>query len=258
LHIVVLMKAVPVVGTERLDNGWRTQRAQLEANGNDEYTLEKALRLTETLGGEVSLLTVGPAPALDALRKALAMGATRAYHVQDAQIAGSCVRATVDVLAAALRRLTFDLVFTGADTSDGLGGVVGAALAARLGLPYLSYASEIEPAADGSHVTIHRLSLKGYDILEASTPAVVMGTQVLGEPRYPSLRGIMGARAKEIVTWSLADLGIEPGAVGAGAATTRVVGAEPPPQRGGATVIRLGADEAVQQVVDFLAARRLI
>jgi electron transfer flavoprotein beta subunit len=258
VHIVVLMKAVPVVGTERLEVGYRTQRGQLEANGNDEYLLEKALRLTEAHGGEVSLLTVGPLPAIDGLRKALAMGATRAYHVVDAALAGSCVRATVDVLAAALRMIDFDLVFSGADTSDGLGGVVGAALAARLGLPYLSYASDIVLSADGAGVIVHRLAPGGHDVLEAAMPALVMGTQLLGEPRYPTLRGIMAARSRELVTWSLADVGIDAARVGASAATTRVLAAELPPQRGGAIVVRATPADAVQQVVDFLSGRRLI
>ena len=141
------------------------------------------------------------------------MGATRAVHVADDALAGACIRSTVDVLAAALRTLTFDLVFVGADTSDGSGGVVGAALAARLGLPYLSYASDIAPAGEG-RVRAHRISATGYDVLEAPTPAVVMGTQLLGEPRYPSLRGIMGARSKEIATRSLADLGLDSARVG--------------------------------------------
>jgi electron transfer flavoprotein beta subunit len=145
----------------------------------------------------------------------------------------------------------------GADTSDGSGGVVGAAVAARLGLPYLSYASDIQPA-DGGGVRAHRISPTGYDVLEAPTPAVVMGTQLLGEPRYPSLRGIMGARSKEIATWGLADLGLDAGAVGGAAATTRVLAADPPPERGGATVVRAEPDEAVSQVVAFLAARRII
>jgi electron transfer flavoprotein beta subunit len=258
MHIVVLLKAVPVVGNERLDEGFRTQRSALEANGNDEYVLEKALKLIEADGGEITLLTMGPAAALEALRKALAMGATRAIHIQDDALAGSCSVATVTVLAAALRRLTFDLVFAGADSSDGQGGVVAPAVAAKLGLPYLSYASEIEPSPDGSSVRVHRLSTAGYDVLEAPTPAFVMGTQVLGEPRYPSLRGIMQARSKEIQTWSLADLGVEPGSVGEAGATTRVLGAERPPERAGARFVKEPPEVAVAQVVDFLASRRLI
>ncbi len=257
MNIVVLFKAVPVVGTERLDGDLLTDRTvQLEANGNDEYTLEKALQLTDTHGGEVSLLTVGPANATEPLRKALAMGAARAYHVVDDAVQGSDIRATVEVLAAALRRLEYDLVFAGTDTSDGLGGVVGAALSVRLGLPYLSYASEIQPSDAG--VRIHRLSAAGYDVLEAPTPALVMGTQLLGTPRYPSLRGIMQARSKPIETWSLADLGLVTDAVGASAATTRTIDAAKPPERAGATFVREAPDDAVVQIVDFLAARRLV
>ena len=150
MNIVVLLKAVPVVGTEKLGSDLLTDRSvQLEANGNDEYLLEKALKLTETHGGEVTVLTVGPQGATEALRKALAMGAARAVHVADNAMKGSDTRATVEVLAAALRKLEFDLAFVGADTSDGQGGVVGAAVAVELGMPYLSYAQEIEPTDSG-------------------------------------------------------------------------------------------------------------
>jgi electron transfer flavoprotein beta subunit len=257
VKIVVLLKPVPVVGTERLGADQLTDRAgQLEANGNDEYTLEKALKLTEAHGGEVTVLSMGPASATDALRKGLAMGAARAVHVADDALRGSDMRATLEVLAAGLGKLEYDLVLAGADTSDGQGGVVGAALATRLGLPYLSYAQEILPA-DGT-VRVHRISTTGYDVLEAPLPALVMGTQLLGEPRYPSLRGIMQARSKPIETWTLGDLGIDAGSVGTGAATTRVNAADKPPERAGATFIRESPDVAVAQVVDFLAQRRLI
>ncbi|MGZ3632281.1 MAG: electron transfer flavoprotein subunit beta/FixA family protein [Candidatus Limnocylindrales bacterium] len=176
----------------------------------------------------------------------------------DEALAGSDARATALTLAAALRHLEYDLVFAGADTSDGLGGVVGAWIAALLGLPYLSYAARIEPGPDGGTVRARHLSPAGYDLLEAPLPALVMGTQLLGEPRYPSLRGIMQARSKEILTWSLADLGVAAAEVGAGAANSRVVSALPPPPRGGATIVRDEPDAAVAQVLEFLAARRLI
>ncbi|HET7677617.1 MAG TPA: electron transfer flavoprotein subunit beta/FixA family protein [Candidatus Limnocylindrales bacterium] len=258
MRIVVLLKAVPVVGTERLADGHRVDRTGgLEANGNDEYVLEAALKLTEAHGGEVTLLTMGPPAAAEALRKGLAMGAARAVHVQDEAIAGSDARATAELLAAALGKLEYDLVVAGADTSDGQGGIVAAAVAARLGLPYLSYAAQIEPAGDG-RVRVRRISTAGYDVLEASTPALVMGTQLLGEPRYPSLRGIMQARSKEIASWSLADLGVDPGRVGAGAATSEVLSATPPPPRGSATVVKDAPEAAVEQVIAFLASRRLI
>jgi electron transfer flavoprotein beta subunit len=259
LHIVVLVKAVPIVGNERLGDDRRVDRANgLEANGNDEYTLEAALKLTEAHGGDVTLLTMGPAAAGEALRKGLAMGAARAVHVSDSALGGSDGRATATVLAAALRRLTYDLIIAGADSSDGLGGLVGSWLAALLGLPYLSYGSRIEPGPDGATVRVRRLSLRGYDLLEAPMPALVMGTQVLGEPRYPSLRGIMQARTKEVQTWSLADLGLSADEVGQAAAGSRVLSTAPPPPRAGATVVRDEPDAAVARVIDFLAARRLI
>jgi electron transfer flavoprotein beta subunit len=259
LRIVVLFKAVPIVGSERLGDDLRVERvAGLEANGNDEYVLEAALKLTEAHGGEVTLLSMGPAAAAEALRKGLAMGATRAVHVSDPALAGSCARATAEVLAAALRRLDYDLVFAGADTSDGQGSVVGAAVAARLGLPYLSYAARIEPGADGSSVRVHRLSPSGYDVLEAPMPALVMGTQLLGEPRYPSLRGIMQARGKEVVVMTLADLGIDAARVGMAAATTRVLSVALPAPRAGAVVVREAPDAAVARIVDFLVTRRLL
>ena len=257
MNIVVLLKAVPVVGTERLGSDLLTDRSvQLEANGNDEYLLEKALKLADAHGAEVTVLTVGPAGATEPLRKALAMGAARAVHVADDAVRGSDTRATVEILTAALRKISFDLAFVGADTSDGQGGVVGAAVAVKLGLPYLSYASEIEPTATG--VRIHRLTTTGYDVLEAPTPAVVMGTQLLGAPRYPSLRGIMQARTKPVDGWTLADLGIDAASVGAGSSTTKTLDADRPPERAGATFVREAPDMAVAQLVDFLASRRLI
>jgi electron transfer flavoprotein beta subunit len=257
MNIVVLVKAVPVVGTERLANELLTDRSvTLEANGNDEYNLEKGLKLTEANGGEVTVLTVGPAGATDALRKALAMGAAKAVHVADDGLKGSDIRATLAVLEAAARKLEFDVLLVGADTSDGQGGVLAAALATRLGMPYLSYASEVE-LTDGG-VRIHRITNTGYDVLEAKTPAVVMGTQLLGEPRYPSLRGIMQARSKPIEQWSLADLGVAGSSVGANAATTKTLDSSVPPQRTGARFVREAPDVAAAQIVEFLASRRLI
>jgi electron transfer flavoprotein beta subunit len=258
VHIVVLVKAVPIVGNERLLDDRVDRAAGLESNGNDEYVLEAALKLTEAHGGEVTILTMGPAGAAEALRKGLAMGAARAVHVIDDALVGSGAGATAEVLAAALRTLTYDLVFAGADTSDGQGGILAASIATRLDLPYLSYAGHIEPTADGAGVRIHRLSAAGHDVLEAPTPALVMGTQVLGEPRYPSLRGIMAARSKEVATRSLTDLGMDASRVGASAAATRVLAAAPPPPRADATVLRTDPEAAVAAAIDFLAVRGLV
>ncbi len=259
MRIVVLVKPVPdTTGQERLGPDLRVDRAASPTvvNANDEYALEAALKLREAAGeGTVSLLSMAPETAPDTLRKALAMGADSGVLVTDPALAGSDTLATARVLAAALARIEFDLVLAGADTSDGGSGTVAAGVAALTGLPYLSYAARIEP--DGGVVRVRRISPTGYDLIEAPLPALVVATQALGEPRYPSLKGIMAARSKTIETWSLADLGVDPATVGGVAATTQVLRAEAPPARGATRVIRDTAPAAAAQLVDFLVERRL-
>ncbi len=133
-----------------------------------------------------------------------------------------------------------------------------AAVAARNGLPYLSYAAKIEPDLGARTIRVRRISPTGYDVLEAAMPALISGTQALGEPRYPSLKGIMAARSKEIVTLSLADLGLDAATVGGAAATTRVVASRAPEARAETRMVRETPDEAARQVVDFLVERRLV
>jgi electron transfer flavoprotein beta subunit len=258
VRIVVLVKPVPDPGEERLGADGRLDRSvSAVINGNDEYVLEAALQLIDANGGDVTLLSMAPAGITDPIRKALAMGATRAVLVSDPALAGACAWSTAQVLAAALQTLEYDLVLVGADTSDGGGGVVGAAVATLLHRPYLSHARKIEPFEGG--VRVERLSASGHDVLEAALPAVVGGTQLLGEPRYPTLRGIMGARSKEIAIRTLAEIGLADRAVGGAHATTALLDARPPASRGSTRVVR-GADPAAAAaaIVDFLVERRAI
>ena len=263
MRIVVLTKPVPdpASGGERLLPDGRLDRANSPAvvNGNDEYVLEKALKLIEAAGeGEAILLTMAPASAPETMRRALAMGATRGVLVSDPAIEGSDAVATTRILAAALKTLEFDLAFAGVDTSDGVAGLVPAGIAALNQLPYLSYAATIEPDPAARKVRVNRITADGYDVLEAPMPALISGTQALGEPRYPSLKGIMAARSKEITTVSLADLGIDPGSVGLAGATTKVVDSRKPDPRAATVVVREQPDEAASRIVTLLAERRLI
>jgi len=263
VRIVVLVKPVPDPASagERLGADGRLDRAAVPAvvNGNDEYVLEAALKLIEAAGeGEITLLTMAPTNAPETLRKALAMGAHRGVHVSDVALGGSCAVSTARVLAAALRQLEFDMVFAGIDASDGVGGIVPAAIAAHLGLPFLSYAARIEPDMFGRTVRVRRISATGYDVLEAPLPVLIAGTQALGEPRYPSLKGIMAARGKEIVTRSLADLGVDAISVGGAVATTAVLDSRMPPARAATEIVRGTPDEGAARIVEFLADRRII
>ena len=262
LRLAVLVKPVPDTASagERLGPDKRLDRATVPAvvNANDEYALEAALKLAEAHGGEVTLVSMAPATATETMRKALAMGATRGVLVSDPALEGSCTLSTVRVLAAVLKELEFDLLLAGADTSDGGGGVVPAGIATLLGLPYLSYAAKIEPDPDARTVRVRRISPTGYELLEAPMPALVVCTQALGEPRYPSLKGIMAARSKEIVTKSAADVGVSAAEAGGAAATTKVLEARKPPERAATRVIRDPAPEAAKQVVMFLIERGIV
>ncbi|MEO5966369.1 MAG: electron transfer flavoprotein subunit beta/FixA family protein [Candidatus Limnocylindrales bacterium] len=261
MRILVLTKPVPdpAAGTERLGPDYRLDRAAAPGvvNGNDEYALEAALQLVEAHGGEVEILSMAPANGTDTMRKALAMGAARGILVTDPALAGADLPTTIRVLAAAASAEPFDLLLAGLDTSDGQGGVVAAGVAAILGLPLLSTAGAIEPDPAAGRVRVRRLSAKGYDVVEAPMPAVISCTQALGAPRYPSLKGIMAARTREIAQRAIADLdGVDVPSGGAWA--SRVIEAEKPPARAAGRVVKTPPDEAAREIADFLADRRLI
>ena len=258
LRIVVLTKPVPdPTSAEHLGPDGRVDRSAGNViNGNDEYALEAALKLVDAGGGEVTLLAMSPDSGRDVLRKGLAMGATRGVLITDPALAGSDWLTTIRVLAAALRLEEYDLLLAGVDTSDGGAGLVPAGLAALLGLPYLSNAAAIEPA--DAAVRVNRITATGFETLEAATPAVIGATQALGAPRYPTLKGIMGARSREIAVRTLADLGLDPSTVGAGGAATRVVDLRRPQERGEARIVRGSAADAARDVVDFLASRGFV
>ena len=266
LRIAVLVKPVPdtASGGERLGPDKRLDRAAVPAvvNANDEYALEAALKLTEAHGGDVVLVSMAGSGAPETMRKALAMGAASGTLLTDDTLGGSDTVSTARVLASMLKDMEYDLVLAGADTSDGGAGVVPAGVATLLGLPYLSYAAKIEPAPDARTVRVNRISPTGYEVLEAPMPALIVATQALGEPRYPSLKGIMAARSKTLETKTLGDVATADealdGATGDAAATSKVLGSEAPPPRAATRVIREPADEAARQVVAFLAERRII
>jgi electron transfer flavoprotein beta subunit len=263
VRIVVLVKPVPDPETrdEQLgSDGWLDRSVTSVVNGNDEYVLEAALKIADAAPGsaEITVLAMAPANCVESLRKALAMGPQRAVLVTDPALRGSDTLATARVLAAALRGLEYDLVLAGIDTSDGGGGVVPAGIAAILALPYLSYAAQIEPNEVTGTVRVRRLSPTGYDLLEAPMPALVSGTQLLGSPRYPSLRGIMAARSKPLAVRSLSDLDIDPATVGAHARTTDLLSFRPPAPRPPTRVVRGSAGDSAEAIVDFLVERRLI
>jgi electron transfer flavoprotein beta subunit len=257
MKIAVCVKQVPE-GSGRIDP--ETKRLDRSGEGAlnsfDANAVEEALRLKDAGGtGEVVLVSMGPAKAVDALRKALAMGADRAVLVSDDAAAGSDLVATSYALANALERENADLVLFGQQASDSDGAVLWAAVADRLRRPVVSQAAEVTHA-DGT-LTVKRQTEFGYDIIEVPLPAVVAVSDAINEPRYPSLKGIMGAKSKPQESLSLSELSVEPDRVGEQGSRTEVYALNEPPPRGDSKKIDDDGN-AAQAILDFLAEKRLV
>ena len=259
MNIVVLVKQVPDSGSERkldpADNTVARATADNVINEMDEYAIEEALLVRDREGGEVTVLTVGPDSATDAIRKALSMGADKAVHVVDDAIHGSCAVQTSAVIAAALGQLEYDLVLCGAEATDAQLSVMPALLAERLGIPQLSGARKL--TVEGGKAIIERQTDGGYWAVEAPLPAIVSTWDTINEPRYPSFKGIMAAKKKPVETKSLADLGLDASSVGLANATSKVLDfAGRPPKGEGVKVTDEG--DGAQKLVDFLAGQKIV
>jgi len=259
LRIVVCVKYVPdATGERRFADDLTTDRDSVDGllSELDEYGVEQALRIAAANeGAEVTVLTVGPDDAKDALRKALSMGADRAVHVNDDDIHGSDAVGTSLVLAKALEATGFDLVVCGMASTDGTMGVVPALLAERLGVPQATLLSEV--TVEGGVVRGRRDGDAATELVEASLPAVVSVTDQSGEARYPSFKGIMAAKKKPVQSLDLDDLGIDADAVGLAGAWTAVDSATARPARTAGTVVK-DEGEGGLQLAGFLAAQKFI
>jgi electron transfer flavoprotein beta subunit len=266
MRIVVCVKHVPDLQSDRsLDGDGHLVRGEDDVlNELDENAVEAAVALAEEHGAEVVALTVGPDDAVDAVRRALQMGADSGVHVVDDRLAGSDVVGTARVLAAAVRALgsetPVDLVVTGMATMDGLTSMIPAALAAALGLPALTLASEV--SLEGSTVTITRSIGEADEQQAAELPLVLSVTDQANEPRYPNFKAIMAAKKKQVTTWSLDDLpdGGAAGSDGApavGGAGTRVRSAAArPPREAGRVLTDTG--DAGAQLAAYLVENKLV
>jgi electron transfer flavoprotein beta subunit len=262
MKIAVCAKYVPEAAahakidpqTKRLD---RSGEGAL--NEFDVHAVEEALKLkeaeTEADAGEVVVVSLGPERALEAMRKALAMGADRVVLVSDERAAGSDLVATSRVLAAALQREEPDLVLFGQQANDSDGAVLWAAVADRLQRPLISQVAEL--TRENGKVRGKRQTEYGYDVIEASLPAVVAVSDAINEPRYPSLKGIMGAKKKPQETLSLSDLGVDAGEAGEAGSRTEVYALGDPPARGDTVKIEDDGTGA-EKIVAFLQEKKAL
>jgi electron transfer flavoprotein beta subunit len=266
MNIVVCVKYVPdATADRRFEDDNTVDRVGVDGllSELDEYAVEQALQVKEKLGDgtEVTVLSVGPEQATDAIRKALQMGADKGVHVVDDAIAGSDALATSLVLAEAIKKIDHDLVVCGMASTDGSMGVVPAMLAERLDVPAVTLGSEVEVSADSGGSTTVRIRRDGdaaTETIEGTLPLVLSVTDQSGEARYPSFKGIMAAKKKPVETWSLGDLGVDAELVGLSAAWSTVEETSARPPRTQGEVVTDEDGSGATALVEFLASKKFI
>ena len=261
LRITALVKHTPeLTGDRRFAADLALDREAIEGRLSelDEHTAEQAIKLAEgakAAGAELTYLTMGPPAAAEALRKALSMGGDRAVHVSDPALHGADAHATSLVLAAAVERIGYDIVVCGMASTDGSMGAVPSMVAERLGVPQISLASRL--SLDAAVLTIERETQLATETVSGTLPALVSVTDRTGEARYPSFKGIMAAKKKQVETWTLADLGIDPAIAGPGSAYTKVLSATARPPRAAGEMVTDDGDGG-GKLAAFLGAQKFI
>jgi electron transfer flavoprotein beta subunit len=259
MKIAVCAKYVPeATAARRID----PQTKRLDRSGEgvlnpfDVNAVEEALKLRDAgADAEVLIVSLGPERALEAMRRALAMGADRLVLVADEAAVGSDLVATSRILAAALERESPDLVLFGQQANDADGAVLWAAVADRLQRPLISQVAEL--TLEDGKVRGKRQTEYGYDVIEAPLPAVIAVSDAINEPRYPSLKGIMGAKKKPQETLSLADLGVSAEEAGEAGSRTTVEALTDPPARG--DTVKLEDDgSAAEKILEFLLEKKAL
>ncbi|WP_275748424.1 electron transfer flavoprotein subunit beta/FixA family protein [Nocardioides sp. YIM 152315] len=262
MNIVVCVKYVPDATADRqFESDNTVDRVGVDGllSELDEYAVEQALQLKEKAGddAEVTALCIGPEKAVDAVRKALQMGADKGVHVSDDAIAGSDYVATSLVLAKAIEKIGApDVVMCGMASTDASGGVVPAMLAERLDLPQVTLASVVE--TQGDQVRIKRDGDTATEVVGATMPLVLSVTDQSGEARYPSFKGIMAAKKKPLESWSLADIGVDASQVGLDAAWTTVEETTARPPRTAGEIVKDEDGSGATALVEFLASKKFI
>ncbi len=252
MKVVVCVKQIPDPATPyTLEEGtyWLIRPEAQVLDDGDRYGVEMGLQIAEKNQGTVTLVSMGPSGSGQGIRQALAMGADKAILIEDPSLRGSDALTTARALAAAIEREGFDLVIAGTESTDGYSGVVPQMLAELLGVPALTFATQVEVAT--GTITIHRQTADGYDLVEATLPAVVAVTAGVVEPRYPTFKGIMDAKKKPIEDPSLVDLGID------ASSDQKVASIVDAPSRTGGRKIE-DDGEAHLAIVELLEERKVI
>jgi electron transfer flavoprotein beta subunit len=249
MNIVVCVKQVPDTETKIRVKDGRVDHSETKyvVNPYDEYAIEEGLRIKERMGeGTITLVSMGPERAKDALKSGLAVGAEEAIHLVDEAFEGSDPYATALILSKALQKLDYDIIFCGKQGVDEDHAQVGIILAELLDVPHVSVVTKLEISDDGKSILAHREVEGGHEVVEAPLPAVITAQKGLNEPRYASIKGIMAVKKKVIPEWNAEEIGMEASSVGLDAAKVSFVEVSLPPERESGKVF---AEDPVQDAI---------
>lgn len=259
MKIVVCVKQVPDTTVVKIDPKTGTLlREGLPSiiNPEDKHALEEALRLKDTKGAHVTVISMGPPQAQNALREALSMGADEAILITDRAFAGADTLATSEALAGALRKLEYDIVFAGRQAIDGDTAQVGPEIAEHLGIPQVTYVQEVK--AEGDKFIINRALEDGCEILEVKAPVLLTAIKELNEPRYMNSWDIFSSAAKEVKIWTANDIDVDKSKLGLAGSPTKVKKSATKEVKGAGEVINKPAAEAVEHLFSKLKEKHYI
>jgi electron transfer flavoprotein beta subunit len=255
MNIIVCIKQVPETTEVRINPETNTlirEGVKSIINPFDMYAIEEGVRLKEKFGGKVTVLSMGPPQAEAALREAISMGADEGVLVGDRAFAGSDTWATSYTLSGAIKRLgAFDLIICGKQASDGDTAQVGPGISTHLDIPQVTYVKKVEEATEKS-MRVERMMEEGYEIIETPLPALITVVKEINEPRIPSLKGMMRAKAAKIIAYSQKDLNLDPQSIGLCGSPTQVVKIFTPPQRTGGQMLQGEVPDIAAKLVDLV------
>lgn len=258
MNIIVCIKQVPDTTQVKIDPEKNTLiREGVESiiNPFDTYAIEEGVRLKEKFGGKVTVITMGPPQAQDALRETIALGCDDAILISDRAFAGSDTLATGYTLAAAIKKISdYDIILCGKQASDGDTAQVGPGIATQLDIPQVTYVKKIEKI-ENNILTAERMTEEGFEIVQTSLPCLITVVKEINEPRLPSLKGKMKAKKIEIPSWKAIDLDVDETQLGLTGSPTWVSKIFTPPPRPKGEIFEGDADEAVNKLVHFLKDR---
>jgi electron transfer flavoprotein beta subunit len=254
VNIAVCVKHIPDPNVPPEMEGHQLKREGVQGvlDPGDEFGVEAGLQLKEAHGGEVTLVSMGPASAKEAIRRGLSMGADRGVLVSDDSLAGADALVTARVLAAAMRRAEFDIVIAGVESTDGYTGTMPAMLAEFLEIPQVTFAKRFEVSDRG--LRVDRQTADGFHVVECPLPALITVTAGVNEPRYASFKGIMAAKKKSVEELALSDLELSGDEVKVGQSIVEINSAEA--RKAGEILVDDGT--GATKIAEFLADAKVI